>query len=41
MQRPVSLPWTGVNDRRQKPAFSPGETGIEDSAIFGHPDDHG
>ena len=41
MQRPVSRPWTGVNDRRQKPAFSPGETGIEDSAIFGHPDDHG
>ena len=22
MQRPVSRPWTGVNDQRQKPAFS-------------------
>ena len=41
MQRPVSLPWTGVNDQRQKPAFSPGENWMQDSAIFGHPDDHG
>ena len=23
------------------PAFSPGETWMEDGAIFGHPDDHG
>jgi hypothetical protein len=41
MQRPVSRPWTGVRDRQQKPAFSPGETWMEDGAIFGHPDDHG
>ena len=41
MQRPVSQPRTGVNDRQQRPAFSPGETWMEDGAIFGHPDDHG
>jgi hypothetical protein len=41
MQGPVSRPWTGVRDRQQKPAFFPGETWMEDGAIFGHPDDHG
>jgi hypothetical protein len=39
VQRPSSRPWTGINNRQQKPAF--GETWMEDGAIFGHPDDHG
>lgn len=41
IQRPVNRSRTGPNDRQQKPAFSPGETWMEDGAIFGHPDDHG
>lgn len=41
MERPVNRARIGASDRERKPTFSPGETWMEDGAIFGHPDDHG